>query len=417
MANIKPGSVPAWKSELTEKLAQSRARRSGRLVQQPRLPLDEQAGESSRTSSVAAAVAARFAGQPSYRELLEREAIEAALAAEQALMTAQAAQQEVRERMDDARAAEAAAAEAREAEEQMRAAERQREAETLAVRIPVDERTERHMQAYEARQSAREPQSSHQPSPSTPRDATRFVDPIEDATVAPAVPLAANLIQFPRELVATRKVRPRLAEGPLRDAEPQGGQLRIFEVDSEAVDRRPTGGAAAAAAGSAPGLNWASIRLDTPRPEHRTRTLQTAEEPLPIVPAPMGDRFMAALVDGALSFAGFLLFVFVFCACTAHPPTGKVALLSGVAALVTVFIGYQWLFFRFGSSTPGMAYAHIALCTMDDNNPTRGAMQRRIGALLLAALPLGLGLVWAMFDEHHLGWHDRISGTYQRSYR
>ena len=33
--------------------------------------------------------------------------------------------------------------------------------------------------------------------------------------VEPAQPIHANLIEFPREIVATRKVRPRLAEGPL----------------------------------------------------------------------------------------------------------------------------------------------------------------------------------------------------------
>ena len=48
-------------------------------------------------------------------------------------------------------------------------------------------------------------------------------DPLEEETVAPAIPLAANLIEFPRELVAARKARPRLAEGPLRDAEQQAG--------------------------------------------------------------------------------------------------------------------------------------------------------------------------------------------------
>jgi uncharacterized RDD family membrane protein YckC len=126
---------------------------------------------------------------------------------------------------------------------------------------------------------------------------------------------------------------------------------------------------------------------------------------------------MAALVDGALSFAGFLIFVFVFSSCTAHPPAGRTALGAGLLALVATFAAYQWLFFRFGESTPGMSYARIALCTLDDDNPTRQAMQRRVGALLLSTLPLGLGLVWAAFDEDQLGWHDRISGTYQRSYK
>jgi uncharacterized RDD family membrane protein YckC len=415
MAKFVPDDVPAWKTELTEKLAASRARRSGRAVIQPRLPLERQsaddAGESGR-AHVAAAVAARYAARPSYREVLEREAEEAALAAEKALLEAQVAQEAVRLRMEDARVAEAAAAEAREAEELLEAEHERVERERIEVRYDLDERTQRQMQAYEARRSVRLPPPT--PHPATPPPMREFSDPLEEETVAPAVPLAANLIEFPRELVATRKARPRLAEGPLRDAEPQPGQLRIFEVESEAIDHRP--GMTAAGAG----LDWSSIRLDAPTPEHVARAAaaaRAAAEEAPILPAALGVRIMAALVDGALSFAGFLIFVFVFSSCTAHPPSGRTAAVAGFLAFLATFVAYQWLYFRFGESKPGMMYAGIALCTLDDDNPTRPAMQRRVGALLLSALPLGLGLLWAVFDEDHLGWHDRISGTYQRSYK
>jgi uncharacterized RDD family membrane protein YckC len=417
MAKFVPDDVPAWKTELTEKLAASRARRSGRAVSQPRLPLEhssaDAAGESGRAAHVAAAVAARYAARPSYREVLEREAEDAALAAEKALLEAQVAQEAVRLRMEDARAAEAAAAEAREAEELLQAEQERVERERIEVRYELDERTQRQMQAYEARRSVRVPQPPHlsTSNPSTPPPMQQFSDPLEEETVAPAVPLAANLIEFPRELVASRRARPRLAEGPLRDAEPQPGQLRIFEVEQEAIDHRP--GITAAAVG----LDWSSIRLDAPASERVARAARAAAEEVPIRPAALEDRIMAALVDGALSFAGFLTFVFVFSSCTAHPPSGRTALVAGFLAVVATFVAYQWLFFRFGESTPGMMYAGIALCTLDDDNPTRPAMQRRVGALLLSALPLGLGLLWAVFDEDHLGWHDRISGTYQRSYK
>jgi uncharacterized RDD family membrane protein YckC len=415
MAKFVPDDVPAWKTELTEKLAASRARRSGRAVIQPRLPLERQfaddAGESGR-ANVAAAVAARYAARPSYREVLEREAEEAALAAERALIAAQEAQEAVRRSLEDARAAEAAAAEAREAEELLEAEQALVERERIEVRYEMDERTQRQMQAYEARRSVRLPQAST-PHPAIPPQMREFSDPLEEETVTPAVALAANLIEFPRELIATRKARPRLAEGPLRDGEPQPGQLRIFEVEQDAIDHRP--GMAAAAVG----LDWSSIRLDAPTPEHAARAAaaRAAAEEAPIRPAALEDRIMAALVDGALSFAGFLIFVFVFSSCTAHPPSGRTALVAGFLAFLATFVAYQWLFFRFGESTPGMMYAGIALCTLDDDNPTRPAMQRRVGALLLSALPLGLGLLWAVFDEDHLGWHDRISGTYQRSYK
>jgi hypothetical protein len=64
-----------------------------------------------------------------------------------------------------------------------------------------------------------------------------------------------------------------------------------------------------------------------------------------------------------------------------------------------------------------MRCARIALCTFDDENPDRRALRHRIAAACLAALPLGLGFFWALLDEDHLGWHDRMTRTYQRSYR
>jgi hypothetical protein len=64
-----------------------------------------------------------------------------------------------------------------------------------------------------------------------------------------------------------------------------------------------------------------------------------------------------------------------------------------------------------------MRCAKIALCTFEDENPGRKRLQHRVGALFLAALPLGLGFLWALLDDDRLGWHDRMTRTYQRSYR
>jgi hypothetical protein len=61
-----------------------------------------------------------------------------------------------------------------------------------------------------------------------------------------------------------------------------------------------------------------------------------------------------------------------------------------------------------------MRYAGISLCTFDDERPTRAQLRRRLVALFLSLLPVGLGVLWAIFDEDHLSWHDRISRTYQR---
>ena len=65
---------------------------------------------------------------------------------------------------------------------------------------------------------------------------------------------------------------------------------------------------------------------------------------------------------------------------------------------------YQLLFLSYAEEgTPGMRYARIALCTFEDENPTIEQMRMRIPAMLFAALPAGLGLLWAIFDSDHLG--------------
>ena len=94
------------------------------------------------------------------------------------------------------------------------------------------------------------------------------------------------------------------------------------------------------------------------------------------------------------------------------------SMLLGAVAVAGMFLYvlYQGLFFSLAHATPGMRCTRIALCTFDDENPTRGATQRRLGAVLLSVIPFGLGFVWAMLDEDRLTWHDRLSKIYSRSY-
>ena len=125
--------------------------------------------------------------------------------------------------------------------------------------------------------------------------------PIE---VGEADPGHANLIQFPRELVATRKMRPRLAESCVTEAE---GQLSIFEVDPGTVSTEAAAPAVSheGAAGTWTKPEWSGMRLDTQPASRATSTRVNASAThLPV--APMGLRLMAAVVDGALILAGFV---------------------------------------------------------------------------------------------------------------
>jgi uncharacterized RDD family membrane protein YckC len=221
----------------------------------------------------------------------------------------------------------------------------------------------------------------------------------------------ANLIQFPRELVATRRLRPN--PGTSSDAEPQ---LSIFEVDPASVSTTP--GSPASEQGAATSIwnrpEWSGIKLDRQPVEKPASASQvdSARAALPV--ASMGLRLLAAAVDGALILAGFVSIGFLVAHSVAHPPSGKPAELLGAAALALIGLIYYGLFFAIPVSTPGMIYAGIGICTFDDRTPTRAQLRRRLGAMFLSLLPVGLGLVWSIFDDDHLSWHDRFSQTYLR---
>ena len=242
------------------------------------------------------------------------------------------------------------------------------------------------------------------------RRAPEFVDHIIEA-----LPLPANLIEFPRELVAARKARPRLAEGPLREELPLEPQLRIFEVEAEQISTEPV--AAEEVVTEAPG--WQGMLLDAApaRVAVREREAATATGGMEI--APVSRRLMAAMVDGCCIGAALVGFATVASyisgpelqAMSKPMLAGAVVFTFAIAALL-----YQLLFFSLNEATPGMRYARIGLCTFADANPSRQQMRRRVLAQVLAVCPLGLGLLWVLLDDDRLGWHDRISRMYQRSY-
>jgi uncharacterized RDD family membrane protein YckC len=281
------------------------------------------------------------------------------------------------------------------------------------------------------------------------RQAPVFEEPAE-----PNVPLPANLIEFPRQLVASRKARPRYAEGPLRDeadAAPADGQLRIFEVDPAQISTEP-----APAFDDSPTPQWTAIWLDTPTdaaavpygPAYDPAHGADADDAYPTMDdgrlpqvAPIGRRVLAASINAAIILAGTAAFTSALVMTTRDSIpweafgsvhallgmiTGHVLAPEGVqpsmilgaiaAAGVFLYLLYQGLFFSLSESTPGMRCARIALCTFDDENPTRSAMRRRILAVLFSACTLGLGFLWATLDEERLAWHDRIARMYQRSY-
>lgn len=237
-----------------------------------------------------------------------------------------------------------------------------------------------------------------------------------DADAAEAEPIPGNLIEFPRELVATRKIRPRLVEGPYASA--PNAQLSIFEVDPGAVSTEvePVD-TKAAREWNQP--EWSGIKLDTHSAEEMARAAEMAAANAAVAAeielAPWSRRLLALFVDVTLIGAAVIAAGWVFAENTTSLPGPRGMMIGGMTAFVLAAVLYELLFFSLAHATPGMRYAHIGLWTFANERPTREQRWCRLAATTLSVLPVGLGILWSLFDEQRLCWHDRLSQTYLKS--
>ena len=424
----------ALKEQVAERLAAHRARRTRDSGSAP-TPIAAASPAKARSARIAAAVAERYAQSQTYRAFLAEEAErairQAEAAAEVAALNARAiteAQNQLLFELDQL-ATETPTPVPALVPTPVAAPEPTpaliiTKAPTLTVRLYEDASHPRLTEPFAA---------AHPPQKTEPLDEAEDLaldeeiafrqSPVFEPTTPP-IDIPANLIEFPRQLVAPRKARPRLAEGPLREDAthtPDPAQLRIFEVEPTQISSAP------AVESAAP--EWSSIMLGA---LPATVPVETPEAPfnpvLPLMTAPLRLRLMAAIFDICIVTAGLLAFVTAF-ALTAgklferfpaanasnHMPP-QLAAITVLATLAFFYLAYQILFFTFAEATPGMRFARIGLCTFSDENPTRTAMRRRLFACLLSACPFGLGFLWAFLDDDRLGWHDRLSRMYQRCY-
>src|SRR5271170_6188353 len=207
-----------WKREANRRLAIHRARRNDRATLQSALPGMEEAVERDAQSSqpknktVADRVAARYAQAPTYSEMLANEARNVARAAEAAAVAAGEAR-------DAAQAILIGLDVDRDGEDFAESGTSQSHESSISSRISNDA-----PRSYETSSRVR---AGYLITEAVEEDA-EISD--EEEPIAPVQPLPAKLLEFPRELVAARKARPRLVEGPLReeyDRESPTSQLRI----------------------------------------------------------------------------------------------------------------------------------------------------------------------------------------------
>lgn len=448
---------PEWKQEVNRRVAAHMSRRAPSR-REAAAHQENQASRAGRAAEAAARVAARYAKAPSYSEMLTREAraaVHAAEAASKAAQQAQAAFQYVLDGLESATP-----------EKSLRqsAPEPQPVAGFRAATAPVAQSDRPQASARSLQDSAMAPAWELAADAQQADPAYDEAMPGWNAQAAPRVhsvvpsqaaepgewvePIYANLIEFPREMVAPRRARPRRAEGPLAAREP-APQLSIFEVDPDAISIEPP--PAVAEPSAQPSWMQAelsdrvaessqAITLDAPSASmHSGLQARSAfldaepaflglgahsydeellDDPEPnlanpqIELAPLNRRLLAVCVDWTL-IAAALIGAAVLAMPSFHTfPGARPMEMGALLAFLAAGVVYHVFFLIFTRATPGMAYAGIRLNSFAGFTASRAQRCRRLLSMLLSIVPLGLGMVWALFDDAHLTWHDRLSGTY-----
>ena len=117
--------------------------------------------------------------------------------------------------------------------------------------------------------------------------------------------------------------------------------------------------------------------------------------------APIGTRFISALIDGIILaiIGGILVGV------------GQSTAGGGLSFLVGLV--YYWYFWtRQAGQTPGKKVMNLKVIKTDGGPISDSdAILRYIGYLINSVVIL-LGWIWALFDANQQGWHDKIAKTY-----
>ena len=152
-------------------------------------------------------------------------------------------------------------------------------------------------------------------------------------------------------------------------------------------------------------LDFSSMAGDRARP-------QTALVPV----ASLLERRSAGVLDAIfllLACAGFLgLFLPLFRSLGGEITLDKVDAMVYFTAFYLLYAQYFFIFTTFAGATPGMQLRGLTIVRLDGTLPdTRQLLWRSFGYLLSGAT-LFLGFAWALWDEDHFTWQDRISQTY-----
>jgi uncharacterized RDD family membrane protein YckC len=156
-------------------------------------------------------------------------------------------------------------------------------------------------------------------------------------------------------------------------------------------------------------IDLAQPVLDFAAAASRRTTKQATALIVPV--ASLVERRRAALLDVALLLSAYGGFLAMFSAVGGHWNLSKLDFAVTLATLALFYAQYFALFMFCGGATPGMRLRGLRVVTFDGADPSLGHLLWRGVGYLVSGGTLMLGFFWALWDDDHLSWHDRISQT------
>lgn len=158
------------------------------------------------------------------------------------------------------------------------------------------------------------------------------------------------------------------------------------------------------------------IRVSQPELDFSAEQIYATPSLVSTLPvADLAVRRWAGLMDTGVLLGVYAGFLALFHSLGGQLGWARVDLVVYAVALFLLYLFYFSLFTLFIGITPGMQARGLAVVCLDGSAPeTRQLLWRTFGYLLSGGTFL-LGFLWALWDEDHLTWQDRISQTYLTS--
>jgi len=130
--------------------------------------------------------------------------------------------------------------------------------------------------------------------------------------------------------------------------------------------------------------------------------------------AGLATRLVAFGIDFALLFAIYSLASGVIASVVSFSFGSHLSLAGAIAIGVIAYLlggAVLVLFWSLGGQTPGMRFLSIRLIQDGSREVTLGTSIKRLFALVVALLPLGLGEFWILRNPSRHAWQDTMTGT------